>query len=365
MKFEVKILKICFFVLLLVFVSCNEQMGNLGSKPVAMGRINNLVILADDSLYKGPIGDSILYYFESAYPVLPAEEPIFDLRHMTVEDLNADTYKRELRIYIVVADLSDTTSTTTKMVKKDMGEEKFNRALKDTSYTTSVGNDKWARDQILIYLFANSPENLEKAIRKNFEAIASKINKHDEKNLFATVYGIQDENKLLSADVFLKFGLNIKIPGLYQKAMAGDNFLWLRMNNKGINQSLIFRKFKYESKDQFSKDAIIKLRNEYGKEFIKTSSPDAYMSTNVIDLPVYEYSYMTNNVFTKEIRGIWETENDFMGGPFISYVLHNESKGEIVFIDAFVFAPGKEKRDLIQQLDCIVKTNSFPPVLNN
>ncbi|MBK8885882.1 MAG: DUF4837 family protein [Saprospiraceae bacterium] len=37
-------------------------------------------------------------------------------------------------------------------------------------------------------------------------------------------------------------------------------------------------------------------------------------------------------------------------------------KSEIVFIDVFVFAPGEEKRDFIQQLDCIIKTASFPGV---
>ncbi|MBC7886229.1 MAG: DUF4837 family protein, partial [Saprospiraceae bacterium] len=89
-----------------------------------------------------------------------------------------------------------------------------------------------------------------------------------------------------------------------------------------------------------------------------------YMSTNVIDLPTYEYTYTHNGVYVKEVRGIWETVNDFMGGPFISYVLYNEKKGEIVFIDAFVFAPGKEKRDFVQQLDCIVKTASFGGVKN-
>ena len=101
----------------------------------------------------------------------------------------------------------------------------------------------------------------------------------------------------------------------------------------------------------------------YGKEFIRMSSDTSYMSTNVIDLPTYEYTYFHNNVYTREVRGIWEAVNDFKGGPFVSYVLLNETKGEIVFIDTFVFAPGKEKRDFVQQLDCIIKTSSFPGVV--
>ena len=40
------------------------------------------------------------------------------------------------------------------------------------------------------------------------------------------------------------------------------------------------------------------------------------MKSNTVDLPVYEYAYQLNGSYTKELRGIWEMENDFMGGPF-------------------------------------------------
>ncbi|MBC7883824.1 MAG: DUF4837 family protein, partial [Saprospiraceae bacterium] len=302
-----------------------------------MGRINNVVILTDKEVSEGPIGDTLLYYFESAYPIMPAEEPMFDVRFMMPEDLNAEPLKRELRIYVIVADVSDTLSSTTKLLRADMGAERFSRALKDSNYTTSVGNDKWARDQLLVYIFANGKDNLAKAIRQNFPNIARRINTHDEKNLQATVYGIRGENKTLSGELLDSFGVHIRIPDLFVKAMEKTNFLWLRMDNKDMNQSLVFRKFPYKNASQLTMENIIKLRNEYGKEFIHTGFADAYMSTNVIDLPTYEYTYTHNGVYVKEVRGIWETVNDFMGGPFISYVLYNEAKGEIVFIDAFVF----------------------------
>jgi hypothetical protein len=49
-------------------------------------------------------------------------------------------------------------------------------------------------------------------------------------------------------------------------------------------------------------------------------------------------------------------ENDFMGGPFFNYTLLDTKRNELIMIDAFVFAPGKEKRDYMQQLHHIVKT---------
>jgi hypothetical protein len=277
----------------------------------------------------------------------------------------AKPLRKELRTYVLLADVSDTTLSTTKLLRSDLGEEKFKRAQTDLTFNTSIGKDKWAKDQIIIYIFGKGRDQLANAIKTNFPTIAKRINQHDSKNLSATVYGLQEDNFTLSKLVLDSFGMNIKIPGLYQLAMNKPNFLWLRMDNKEVNQSIVIRKFPYKNKNQFAMDSVIQMRNNYGKEFIRTGSVDAYMSTNVIDLPTYEYTYIQNGVYTKEVRGIWETVNDFMGGPFVSYLMHNEAKGEVVFIDVFVFAPGKEKRDFVQQLDCIVKTASFPGVVKN
>jgi hypothetical protein len=363
MKYSINTLKILIFFLLLM--ACNQKRNNnpLALKPTAMGRINDVVILADQKTDESALGDTILSYFEAPYPILTADEPIFNVRFMSPEDLLAKPLRKELRTFVLIADVQDTTSSTTKMLMSDLGAEKFKRAQTDPAFNTSIGKEKWAKDQLIIYIFAYGKEKLYKAIANNFEAVAKRINQHDEKNLKATVYGIQNDNKELSKLALDSFGIQIKIPRLYQKALSGPNFLWMRMDNKEINQSIVIRKFPYRDNKQFAMDNIIKLRNEYGKEFIRTGQDSAYMSTNVIDLPTFEYSYVHNNIYTKEVRGIWETVNDFMGGPFVSYLLHNEAKGEVVFIDVFVFAPGEDKRDLVQQLDCIVKTATFPGVV--
>ncbi|MFN8337673.1 MAG: DUF4837 family protein [Saprospiraceae bacterium] len=344
--------------------SCNLTSENhpLAKRPTAFGRINDVVILTDAAIAESTIKDTISAYFEAPYPVLTADEPLFDIRYMTPTDLEIKPLRKELRTYILLADVSDTTLTATKMLRDDLGEERFHKAQTDTTFTTMVGNDKWAKDQMIVYVFADGRPRLTKAIRDNFPNIAKKINQHDKKNLSATVYGIKNDNRELEKITLDSFGLNIKIPGLYQLAMNQPNFLWMRLDDKEMNQSIVIQKFPYINKDQFSMSNIIKMRNEYGKQYIKTSSADAYMTTNDEDLPTLEYTYINNGIYTKEVRGIWETVNDFMGGPFVSYLLLNEPKGEVVFIDVFVYAPGKDKRDYVQQLDCIVKTASFPDV---
>ena len=80
------------------------------------------------------------------------------------------------------------------------------------------------------------------------------------------------------------------------------------------------------------------------------------MLTNTDDLPIYEYGYQNNGHYTREVRGVWGLAKDFIGGPFATFVMLNEDTNEIVFIDTFVYAPGKDKRDHMQQLEYIAKT---------
>jgi hypothetical protein len=347
------------FLLLIVMSSCRQVNPFPGQKPSAIGKPNHVDVIMENHLAESPVWDSLDYYFASAYPVLPAPEPFFDLRHLTMEDLEFDPYKKELKTLIFVADISDTTSAVTKMVKSDLGEEKWNRAMSDPNFTLSIAREKWAKNQLIVYLFAKGPEALAGLMRIHFATVAVRINKHDEPALEASVYGTKGKNPELSELVKTKYNFNMDIPPTFVKAIEEENFLWLRADDKKSIQNFVIRKFPYMDANQFSIPNIIQLRDDYGKTFIQTNAADAYMRTNATDLPVYEYELDIPGMYGKEYRGIWETVNDFMGGPFISYLLLSKDKREIIFIDAFVLAPGEDKRNMMQKLDYVVKKSSL------
>lgn len=48
-----------------------------------------------------------------------------------------------------------------------------------------------------------------------------------------------------------------------------------------------------------------------------------------------------------------------MGGSFISYLILNPNKGELLFVDGFLHAPGEDKRDFMEQLDYVIHTIKF------
>ncbi len=341
--------------------SCNDEGGGgYKVKPVALGRLNNIAVIAGEEMWESPIRDTFDFYFGSAYPIMPRPEPMFDLRHFTINDLDVEPLRKELRTYVLLADLSDAESKTTRMVKSDLGEERYRKAL-NGEITSTVGKDKWAREQLIIYLMGKDKDALAKAIRENYPAVSRRINKHDENQLKASIYAARS-NAAINNDILENYGIEIDIPRRYEPAIYDkeDNFFWIRKDEKDFVMNMMFSKFSYADPSQLGKEELINYRNLLGEKYITSTEEDSYMVVNDEDLPVYDYTYRVNNIYTREIRGIWEMVNDYLGGPFASYALLNEEKGEVIFIDTFIFAPGKEKRDMMQQLEYIVKGVRLP-----
>jgi len=94
------------------------------------------------------------------------------------------------------------------------------------------------------------------------------------------------------------------------------------------------------------------------KQYVTSSTAGSIMIINDEDLPVYDYGYEIDNQYTRELRGIWEMTDDFMAGPFVAYAINMKETKSILYVYAFIYGPGKSKRNLTQQLDHIVKTST-------
>lgn len=350
---------IILLIILMVSTSCNDEVANkYGNKPTALGRLNEIEVIADDELWENNTGDTLRYYFESAYPIMPTPEPMFDLRHFTPNDLLAEPLRRELRTYLVVADLSDDDSPTTAMIRKDMGEERF-LDLKEKGYSSTLGKEKWARNQILIYVMGTGPENVQRAIRENFPSIAKRINQHDEDQLIASIYAVKRTNPGIETVVEDMLDVQMNVPGDYKLVVEDkdENIIWLRRDDKqGAIMNIMMQSVDYKTELQFDIDRIKGSFNNLSQQYVHTDTPGSIMIINDEELPVYDYTYSIDDHYTRELRGVWEMTDDFMAGPFVGYTLHHKSSQKIILIYAFVFAPGEDKRDLVQQLDYIVKS---------
>ena len=52
-------------------------------------------------------------------------------------------------------------------------------------------------------------------------------------------------------------------------------------------------------------------------------------------------------------------EGDFMGGPFLNYIIKDEKNNRMLFVDAFVYAPKYNKREYLRKMEAMVSTLKF------
>ena len=345
-----------FFIFVLVISGCGSEVASSYKvKPIAMGKTNQLVIIADQEIWDGPVGDSIRHYYSTAYPILPQPEPIFDLLHFSLEDLSKEPLRKELRTYMVVGDLNTKNSTVTEMLVNDLGKEKTSNGKQ----SVVIGKDKWAAGQKFFYLFGKGEDQLISNITNAFPTISKKINEFDLEQVDANAY-LGQENRIIQNVIKDRFGFDIKIPSNYVIAIDTTDLMWIRQDDRYSVNNILIQRIPYTDKSQISKAGIKQIRNEFGKMFVSTSDKqNTYMRVNDVDLPMYTRPVTVDKKYALEARGIWEIVNDFMGGSFISYLILDETKNELIYLDGFIHAPGKKKRDYIQRLEHILQSTSF------
>jgi hypothetical protein len=343
-----------------LFSACasSEDVGaRFGVKPSAYGKPSEVVVVADKQLWEGAVGDTFRYYYSSAFLILPQPEPILDLIHFTPQQLAEEPVRKELRTYVILGNLADESSPSTKLITQDIGAENIRLLRENKNKNTKVGHDRWARGQMVIYQYALSESQLIDNLKANYPSIVKRIREFDQKSITKTAYQA-GENTALMNQVKEKVDVEVKIPGDYFLALydSTNQTFWMRKETDYLSSNILMRKLKYTNEQQLTKEGILKLRNEMGRRYISSSAEATFMRTNDVDLPVFTKAMEINNLYALEARGIWDIVNDFMGGPFISYMIHDPQTNDLLFIDAFVFAPGKSKRKYMQHLETIVAT---------
>lgn len=360
-----KLLNIIGFSILLAFLltGCANEAQRPAKKRIttqAMGKLNEVFFLGDTDVMQGMVGDTINYYFKAPYLILPQPEPLYDLQFETPQTLRNNPYRKEMKVYIIVANLADEDSPTTRLIKDDITAAKRMEIKADGGYTVTVGRNKWAGGQIVIYLLGYGEDKLAECVRKNFPAISKKLNEENFPTLEANAYQ-GGENKSAEKELLEKMGVKFKVPGDYQKAIYDEETqtMWLRRDGKTEIFNILIHKLKYTDENQLTRKGIKEIRDFLGKRFVSTTIDSTYMHINDVDLPMFVETTTFDGYYTLEARGIWEIVNDYMAGPFVSYLIHNPETNELLFVDGFIYAPGEKKRDMMQELEVIMATIDF------
>jgi hypothetical protein len=168
---------------------------------------------------------------------------------------------------------------------------------------------------------------------------------------------INSQSLLNSAIILSKFNISLKIPKGYLYVLQETNFVWLKKEIISGNTSLLIYQVPISSikKDSNAIANIIKMRDSIGNLYISGTEPDTRMITEEGYAP-YLFKIKLDGKETFETKGTWELKNDFMSGPFINYAIVDEERNRILVLEGFCYSPSKEERDLMHELESIIKS---------
>jgi hypothetical protein len=68
--------------------------------------------------------------------------------------------------------------------------------------------------------------------------------------------------------------------------------------------------------------------------------------------------------YAVKVDGLWRVENDFMGGPFVSYTFLDPKNNQVVTLFGYVYYPNHKKRDKLLQVESILYSVNVSPQPN-
>lgn len=327
----------------LFFQSCLFDQTDVDSH----GEFDEILVLCRNDLWQNNFKEICEEYFEAPYPVLPQPENTLNVTHVNTEDFK-NIFKRYRNI-LILSDLSDS-SMLTQITKSNFNEEQLNKALTDTTYQMGKKNNIWANNQLVVFLFAPNGQQLQSNVINKAELIKNIFLKNELNKYFDAVISVGIHKEIMQK-INHRFGWHLNIPQDYFIALDNDEVLWLRKETEEISFNILIHEQDLIG-DEFENRAI-ELRNYVGKKYISSAIKNSYMITDST-LPIESELISFNGISAYQSRGLWRLENDFMGGPFVSYYFENSAKHKSYLIDLFIHAPGSKKKPQIRRLEALV-----------
>ena len=341
MKFISKIVAI--LLLLATLVGCREihSLSDSNKKPI-QGSAYEVLVICNNAEWESALGAKLRELLGQPIEMLNQNEPMFNVLRVTANDFRHLLVQHRNILKVVISD-------------------KAQQAQIVAQY------DVDAAPQIVLTFQAPTQQAALEYLQTNGDALVKVLEIAERNRTIA--YAEKHNVKLLNDLLSEQFDISVKIPKGYELRSQSENFIWASYEFPVASQGFFCYSYPYRGKGTLTVDYLVAMRNSFAKR-IPGPSNGSYMIT-VEQIPDAEgkgYSplsplYRTVVVNGKEwieMRGFWDVENDYMGGPFVSYTTVNEATNEVFTIDCYVHSPKYGKRNYMRPLEHLVYLISFP-----
>ena len=292
-----------------------------------------LVVTQNDDQWSGIIGDSIKHFFLDYQYGLPQPEEQNKLLHINVGAFSELFHKHKCILEVEIDPTAE-------------------KAVAETAV------DLWAAPQRYVKITAPNAYAWVDLFETQKEVYHKWFNKV-ERDRILNVLRPTNDNKISEA-IAKKFGFTLTVPQGFYIAKNEPEFMWIRKELERSSACLVIYQLPYQDTAQFSRESLIAMRNMMVGKHIPGPSEGSYMATETEFVPplvTYVSDYPAG--YTMEMRGMWRVENDFMGGPFVSYTFADSRTGNLVTVEGYYYEPNQKKRNALLQLEAMAYSLKF------
>ena len=315
-----------------VLIGCDSSTIGTG-KQAAGGAPYELIAVVEKPQWEGPVGDTLREVFAQPVDYVNQYEPRLDLMRVMGSAFEGFIKVHRNVLFVTVAP--------------------------DKPLGTSAVKERYSDGQLIVYVTAPNDEAMAAYLSENKEELVKAF--EDAERERAIRLNKKHKEGVMVDKIKNMFGFHIDLPrGYTSRGTSGDSLLVTSFEYPLATQGIAIYSYPYTGKSDFERDNLIKQRNNFVKN-IPGPSDGSYMKTVDVYTPEVKYKRI-NGRFWAEMRGFWDLEGDFMGGPMLSWSTLDTENNKVICIDCYVFSPKHGQRDLLRGLEHLIYSVEFPTV---
>lgn len=312
---------------ILLLASCNSKPKDREKYlPNITGNAGEVLVVINKGYWEGELGSTLREILAGEYPYLPQREAYFKLFNATPGGFTGSYL---LHRNIVIVNVSPEVGTT----------------------GIRMSRNSWAKPQIIVTVSATTPEEASELITGNRELIINTIEQAERDRLIASSKKYEDKEVRMA--VTENIGGSPYFPTGFTIKKNTPEFMWISQETTYVNQGILIFKFPYTDAEQLSPEYLKDKIYNLWQANVPGMRENSYMTFNKVIEPGFRNIEYQGNTMV-EMRGLWEVENDYMGGPFVCHIFPDRNRENIIILNAFVYAPKYDKRKYLRQVESII-----------
>lgn len=310
---------------MLMVLSCKDT-GRKPLLPSISGKAGEVLIVVNKGDWEGSVGTGLRDILTRDCPYLPQKEPLYTLINIPPAAFT-DIFRIHRNIILVNIDSSVTEPGVV------------------------YRSDVWAQPQCVIGINAPDSGTALGLIDKDSTMITATLEQAERDRVIAN--SILYEEHSISPSVIQLTGGSPHFPTGYVLKKKTDDFIWVSYDTQYTTQAMLIYRYPATGHDDLSQENIMNVMNETMKANVPGMFENTYMKISDAATPGLEYIKFRGREFA-QMRGLWEVQNDYMGGPFVSHSFYSQDGKDIITLVSFVYAPRYDKRHYLRQIESIM-----------